>query len=256
MALALHHFIFLWIVVVLFLATVALAVSVPRLRIFADFICRGSADKKHVALTFDDGPDPKSTPALLALLRERKIRAAFFGIGEFVAANPALADQIVREGHLLENHSYKHSLFTNCYPPKRMLRELQQTQEAIERATGIAPRYFRPPCGLTNSWTPAVTQRTDLRYVGWSIRSFDTATARPEKIVARIVRKLHPGAIILLHDGNIPAEKLITTISALLEALEKQGYEAVRLDALIAGQIPECERHTHRINASIETASP
>jgi peptidoglycan/xylan/chitin deacetylase (PgdA/CDA1 family) len=72
-----------------------------------------------------------------------------------------------------------------------------------------------------------------LQVIGWTIRSLDTVIARPEKIVARIARGLRPGAIILLHDGNIPAEKLVTTVKSLLDTLRALGYEIVRLDELL-----------------------
>lgn len=218
----------------LFAVAVGLGVAVPQLCFFAHFICRGkTGGKKQVALTFDDGPDPRSTPQLLTLLRERKVPAAFFAIGADVDANPELAARIAREGHLLENHSYTHNHRTNFYPPGLMLRELDRTQTAIEKTAGRAPRYYRPPNGLSNSWTHGVMRRTSLRLVAWTIRSFDTAIASPEKIVARITRRLVPGAIILLHDGGVPAEKLTATTSLLLDELRARGYEVARLDELL-----------------------
>ena len=93
-----------------------LGLAFPQLRMFGDYVCRGSNSKMRVALTFDDGPDPRCTPQLLDLLRTEKIPVAFFCIGRHVGKNPDLAVRIVREGHLLENHSYAHSNFTNFYP--------------------------------------------------------------------------------------------------------------------------------------------
>lgn len=90
-----------------FLVVAGLGVAFPQMRFFGPFICRGPSVRRCVALTFDDGPDASSTPALLDWLREEQLKVAFFGIGKRVAANPDLAARIVREGHLLENHSYK-----------------------------------------------------------------------------------------------------------------------------------------------------
>lgn len=232
-ALALHNFILLNAVVIALLAAMGLGVAIPQLRLFGNFICRGNRSKKQVALTFDDGPDPRSTPQLLELLRAEKITAAFFCIGKNVAAHPKLAAQIVREGHLLENHSYAHSHFTNFYSTARLQSELAQTQAAIVKASGVAPKFFRPPVGLSNPATFRAARNLNLKVIGWTIRSLDTVIARPEKVVARVTRGLQPGAIILLHDGNIPAEKLLATVKSLLDTLRGLGYEIVRLDELL-----------------------
>ncbi|MGH7990661.1 MAG: polysaccharide deacetylase family protein, partial [Limisphaerales bacterium] len=109
LALIFHNFEFFVVVVILFLIIVGLGVAFPQLSFFGKFICHGKKSQRRVALTFDDGPDANSTPQLLDLLREEKIEAAFFCVGKNVAANPELAQRIVREGHLLENHSYEHS---------------------------------------------------------------------------------------------------------------------------------------------------
>jgi len=232
-ALAVRNPVFLGSVVIVFFVVLALGVALPRLHFFAPFICRANTGKKLVALTFDDGPDPRSTPQLLALLRERKTPAAFFCIGSKVAANPALAAQISKEGHLVENHAYTHSYFSNFHLTARLRRELERTQAVIEKTTGRAPRFFRPFMGLSNSCTWRAAQDTGLRLVAWSIRSLDTVIARPEKITRRVMRRLHPGAIILLHDGNIPPEKLVATTALLLDALRARNYEVTRLDSLV-----------------------
>jgi peptidoglycan/xylan/chitin deacetylase (PgdA/CDA1 family) len=141
-ALTLRSFVIGGITVVAVLATIGLGVAFPQLSLFGPFVCRGSRDGKHVALTFDDGPDERSTPALLNLLRERGVQAAFFAVGKRVAAHPDIAARIVRDGHLLENHSYAHSNATNFFSVPRLRSELSQAQEAIRQATGIAPTVF------------------------------------------------------------------------------------------------------------------
>ena len=228
-----HNFILLGVVVLAVFIVMGLGVAIPQLKLFGPFICRGSPARRCVALTFDDGPDPRSTPRLLELLRAAGIRAAFFGIGQRVAANPELAAQIVREGHLLENHTYTHSNFTNFFTSARLRTELAQTQAAIEKAAGTTPAYFRPPIGLSNPRIFRVAHSLKMQVIGWTVRSLDTITTDPQKIVARIARGLQPGAVILLHDGNIPVEKLETTVKSLLDTLRGLGYEVVRLDELL-----------------------
>jgi peptidoglycan/xylan/chitin deacetylase (PgdA/CDA1 family) len=232
-ALALHNFILLVGVIFALLIVMGFGVAIPQLQMFGNFICRGPGSRLCVALTFDDGPDPRSTPKLLELLRAEKIPAAFFCVGKNVAANPELAARIVREGYLLENHSYAHSNFTNFYSTTRLQDEMMQTQAIIKTTSGVAPKFFRPPIGLSNPRTFRAARNLDLKVIGWTIRSLDTVIASPEKVVERITRGLEPGAIILLHDGNIPAEKLVATVKSLLDTLRGLGYEIVRLDEML-----------------------
>jgi peptidoglycan/xylan/chitin deacetylase (PgdA/CDA1 family) len=233
MALWWHNFILFGVVIFALLIVLGLGVAIPQLKLFGPFICRGSNARRAVALTFDDGPDPRSTPRLLELLREANIKAAFFCIGKRVEANPELAAQIAREGHLLENHTYSHSNFTNFFSVARLRAELGRTQEIIAKTSGCSPAYFRPPVGLSNPRIFRAAHSLKMQVVGWTIRSLDTVIADPKKILARVMRGLCPGAIILLHDGNIPAEKIEITVKSLLDTLSHAGYEIVRLDELL-----------------------
>ena len=212
---------------------VSLGVVWPRLSLFGPFICRGDRSRRCVALTFDDGPDARSTPALLELLHEARVEASFFAIGKRVAAERELAARIVREGHLLENHSFAHSNATNFFTIPRLTAELTQAQAAIKQATGMAPKCFRPPMGLSNPNVFHAARALGLSVVGWTARGFDTRVKDPERVVKRIVRQIKPGAIILLHDGNIPAERLLVTVKLLLAKLHERGYEVVRLDRML-----------------------
>src|ERR1700722_10616800 len=115
-----------WLIVVMvtFFTIVGLGVVFPQLNFFGKFICRRKTSQRCVALTFDDGPDENSTPQLLDLFKEAKVEAAFFCIGKKAVANSELSARIVREGHLLENHSYAHSHFTNFFSVARLRSEL------------------------------------------------------------------------------------------------------------------------------------
>jgi peptidoglycan-N-acetylglucosamine deacetylase len=233
LALAFHNFVLFTAVAFVFLAIVGFGVAFPQLKFFGKFICRGKNSQCCVALTFDDGPDALSTPQLLDLLKEVKVEAAFFCVGERVTANPELASRIVREDHLLENHSYAHSNLTNFFSVARLRAELMRTQAAIQEATGIVPQFFRPPMGLSNPRIFRAVQELGLKVIGWSTRGLDTQISDPQRIVSRISRRLEPGAIILLHDGNIPAERLVLTVKLLLATLRERGYEVVRLDKML-----------------------
>ncbi len=224
-----------WIILVIPLLAVVIGfgVAFPQLSLFGPFVCRGSATQKRVALTFDDGPDALSTPALLDWLREEKIAAAFFAVGERVVANSELAARIVREGHLLENHSYAHNYATNFFGVTRLREEMRRTQTAVQKATGQTPQLFRPPMGLSNPRTFRAAKLEGLRVIGWSARGLDTQCADPEVVVRRILRRVRPGGIILLHDGNIPAARVLATVKLLLTGLRERGYEVVRVDELL-----------------------
>ncbi|MEI6083897.1 MAG: polysaccharide deacetylase family protein [Verrucomicrobiota bacterium] len=212
---------------------VGFGVAFPQWQMFGPFICHGSTQQKWVALTFDDGPDPQSTPALLAVLREAGVPAAFFCVGQKVAAHPELAAQIAREGHLVENHSFGHSHGTNFFTTGRLREELTRTQSAIEQATGSRPQLFRPPMGLSNPRVFRAARALNLQVIGWTARGLDTKLTEPARIVARIMARLRPGAIVLLHDGNIPAERLVATVRNLLDKVRAAGYEVVRLDRIL-----------------------
>jgi peptidoglycan-N-acetylglucosamine deacetylase len=222
-----------WLVFAFLAVLIGLGVAFPQLKFFGPFICRGNHSRREVALTFDDGPDARSTPALLELLRNENVPATFFCIGKRVAAERELTTRISRESHMLGNHTYHHSNLTNCFGPRRLREELQLTQAAIAAATGVPPAYFRPPMGLSNPFTFFVAKKLDLKVLGWTIRSLDTRIADPERVVQRVAARLTPGAIILLHDGNIPAERLVLTVKLLLAKLREQNYSVVRLDRLM-----------------------
>lgn len=223
-----------WAIIVVLTIVVGLGVALPQMSFFGPFVCRGQDSRRQVALTFDDGPDARSTPALLDLLRHEEVPAAFFCIGKRVAAESELTARLSREGHLLGNHTFNHSNLTNFFGPGRLRNELRTTQSAVAAAVGAAPTCFRPPMGLSNPFTFYVAKKLGLKVVGWTIRSLDTRLTEPERVVQRVVARLSPGAIILLHDGNIPAERLVLTVKSLLAKLRERGYEVVRLDKLLA----------------------
>jgi peptidoglycan/xylan/chitin deacetylase (PgdA/CDA1 family) len=220
-------------VVVAMLIVIGLGVALPQMSFFGPFICRGNPEKRQIALTFDDGPDARSTPALLDALRELEVEAAFFVIGKEVEREPQLANRILREGHLLENHSFAHSYATNFYPTAKLTADLSRAQQTIKKLTGTTPIFFRPPVGLSNPNVFRAARALQLKVIGWTIRSLDTRLTDPARIVQRIERELKPGAVILLHDGNIPAERLVVTVKLLLTKLREHNYEVVRLDRML-----------------------
>jgi len=212
--------------------TTGLGVSFPQMQFFGQSFCQAKIREKRISLTFDDGPDETNTPALLTLLAERQARATFFLIGRKVATQPQLARKIVSEGHTVENHTYQHSPLTNLFLDRRLSRDLAAAQTEIERATGRSPIFFRPPVGLTNPRVFRVTRKLKLKVAGYTARGLDRRADAPEKIAERLLAKLRPGAIFLLHDGDVPKERLLAVVTLLLDRLQVEGYRCVPLDEL------------------------
>ncbi|CAN5255634.1 hypothetical protein BH09SUM1_BH09SUM1_18620 [soil metagenome] len=203
-----------------------------RLQLFCRAIWRGSRARREVALSFDDGPDPETTPALLDLLAEENVRAVFFCIGDRVEAHPEIARRIVREGHLIANHTQRHSYLTNFLGARGLDSEISDAQRAIYDATGLSPRFFRSPVGLTNPHFAKVLRAQRVLLIGWDFRALDRGRSA-EAIARRVLRRTKPGSIIVLHDGGAPRENLLRAVRLVMEGLRKRRFRMVRLDRLM-----------------------
>jgi len=215
-----------------------LGVSFPEWGMFGSSLCRARTAQKVVALTFDDGPDPASTPALLDLLARKGVRATFFCIGRQVAAHRELARRIAAGGHLIGNHSFAHSIGTNLFGDARLRADLELAQQEITRAVGRTPEFYRPPMMLTNPRVFRVAPALSLTVVGCAIRCYDRRGGGTQPVLRRVLRRLRPGVIIALHDGGMPAERLVELAGQLLDKLHAQGYRCLRLDELAACDKP------------------
>lgn len=193
-----------------------------------------SAARREIAITIDDGPDPEVTPAVLDLLDAQGAKATFFCIAERVLAHPGLAREIVARGHSLQNHSHVHRHTFSLLGPRGFERELQRAQRAIEQVTGQSPRCFRAPAGLRNPFLDPVLHRLGLQLVSWTRRGFDTRERDPRRVLARLLRGLAAGDILLLHDGHAarsPAGRpvVLEVLPELLRACEGAGLRCVTL---------------------------
>jgi peptidoglycan/xylan/chitin deacetylase (PgdA/CDA1 family) len=225
------HWFVLGLLLTVYLVIFILGVSVLRFNFFVKAICRGDSTKKRVALTFDDGPNPAATPNLLEVLRRHKIKAAFFPIGKKVRDYPEMIEQIDQEGHILGNHSFRHTWWNNFLISGGLDREIKMAQEAIEDAIGKVPAYFRPPMGLTNPHLGRALRKHGLSVVGWDVRPFDT-TASTEKVIKKVLKKIRNGSIIVLHDrGRIPADVARLT-DTLVTKIKDQEYTFSDLEEL------------------------
>jgi len=198
-----------------------------------------AAARGEIAITIDDGPDPEVTPAVLALLDRHAVRASFFCIGERIARHPQLAREIVARGHGLENHSQRHLNRFSLLGPRALRAEIAGAQESIAFATGAAARFFRAPAGLRNPFLEPELVRAGLTLVSWTRRGFDTVSRDPDRVLARLLKGLAAGDILLLHDGHAArtpsqAPIILTVLPSLLAAIRAAGLKPVTLEAACA----------------------
>jgi peptidoglycan/xylan/chitin deacetylase (PgdA/CDA1 family) len=184
-------------------------------------------------MTFDDGPDPSVTPALLDLLDELGVKATFFCIGRNVLEHPDLARRILQRGHEIGNHSFGHPWWLNFLRAGTMLNEMRHAQDAIASVTGEPPRFYRPPRGLTNIHVAKALRGIPLRVVGWDARALDQYARESDVVVRRILRSARDGSIVLLHDGGTRPGTLLKAVAAIVPALRQRGYSIVPLDRLL-----------------------
>ena len=183
-------------------AIILAGVLVLGLRMFADAVIRGPEDARGVVLTFDDGPDPVHTRKVLDILDAHGAKATFFVIGRKVEKHPDVVKEIVARGHEVGVHGYAHDRLFSLRGPRRVRRDLEHAVRVLEKVTKKRPTLFRPPVGHTNPTIARIAEQLDLTVVGWSVAGYDgIARAEPQKVVARITRKLDDRDIVLLHDA-------------------------------------------------------
>lgn len=220
-----------------YVGLICLGVLVLSLRMFVDAVVRGPRDARGVALTFDDGPDPESTPSVLHLLERHDLKATFFLIGKKAERHPDLVRDIRDRGHTIGLHSYDHSRAFSLMPAARVRRDLERGLNVLEAITGQRPILFRPPIGHTNPIVRRVVDELDLVVVGWSVSGRDGLRgATPNAVAHRVARGLRDGAIVLLHDAAERSSHKPASIDALpkiIEAAESQQLEFVPLETWI-----------------------
>jgi peptidoglycan-N-acetylglucosamine deacetylase len=195
----------------------------------------GRTDTSSVALTFDDGPSD-DTDLVLSALHSHGIKATFFMIGRQVELRPQPARRIVAEGHEIGNHSYSHPIYL-YRSARETRRQLRRAQEVITEATGVQPRFSRPPCGVRTPAYFKATREMNLRTVQWSVTGFDWRRIGASRIAYNILQDVRPGSIILLHDGDSSLKRdRIQTVMALpiiINGLKRRGLKVVPLSQLL-----------------------
>jgi len=207
----------------------------PKSEIFGHVIHGINSRSKVVALTFDDGPNGKYTEQVLDILRNENIKGTFFLIGKNVEVYPNIAREIVRQGHCVGNHSYTHPWLLPVMRKKALVAEVNKAETAIYNATGVRPVLFRPPHGLRTPWMISTIRKMGYEVITWDDMTTDYfARSKPKKIAKRIISRVRPGSIIVLHDGlnlnhGVNRENMIEALKIIIPALKEKGYKFVSL---------------------------
>ena len=196
---------------------------------------RGSRARPLATLTFDDGPDPETTPRVLDALAEHGVRGAFFLIGRRAAAYPGVVRRIAAEGHDVGNHTWSHRSLWLC-GPRATRREVLDGHDAIAQAAGQPPRYFRAPWGMTNLAMFPLLGPLATPCVFWSVQPESRRPVAPAEQARRGIARARAGAIYDLHDADgVPGagRRLVEYLPALVAGLRAEGYALVPLRELL-----------------------
>ena len=241
-----------------------------RLSMFTESVSSVQTQEKLLALTFDDGPDPISTPFVLEALRGADSKATFFVVGEKVERYPEIVRSIAAEGHQIALHSYGHELAYSFLSPDFVAADIARCRRILKECCGLeSSNLFRPPVGQASPRTSEGMRRAGVTCVGWSVRGGDGVQRRTkDDCLARLRRGVRPGAIVLLHDAwqgrhlidevardssELDRRALcpagVLALSELLTELQTAGYRCITLAELLEQAAPRSE--PQRVEAAL-----
>lgn len=197
------------------------------------FFLQALDGERRVALTFDDGPGPL-TPLILDVLKEHQVQATFFILGERAKTYPEVVKRMIREGHVLGNHTWSHPDLTHLSFLEMVKEELEPTSSLIRDITARYPLLLRPPYGALNDEAILFLGREGWRVINWSLDTFDwdKEQSSKEEILEKVMAYHHEGAIILMHDGG-GDNNTLEVLPLLIGYLRKEGYSFDTVDRLL-----------------------
>lgn len=220
-----------------FVAVCLAAAFFPGTCLFLPVIRRGRRDTNGVAITFDDGPDPRTTPFLMDLLARFGVHATFFIPGKNALAHPGLVSSILDAGHAVGNHTFAHDVLVMLKSQKNLAREIDDAQKVLGNF-GVTPLTFRPPAGVVNPKLGAILKSREMVCIHYTRRGPDMGNRRIRGLSGKILAKIRPGDIVLLHDccpqsANFSVDTWLAEIEQILSGLPQKGLRAVPLAELI-----------------------
>ncbi|MFC0559115.1 polysaccharide deacetylase family protein [Halalkalibacter alkalisediminis] len=200
------------------------------------FILQGPTDQNRIALTFDDGPDPRFTEDVLNILNQYNVPGTFFLMGSRAIAYPEIVERMNNEGHVIGNHTYFHPNLVKEADIPTLEREVTRTEDVLNDIIGYRTSLFRPPYGFL--YNELVEKLAEMQYlvIGWSVDSLDWEEDPPEVIASTVLENTHPGAIILMHDGadwDGDRTNTVESLHQIIPTLQQQGYEFVTVPELL-----------------------
>jgi peptidoglycan-N-acetylglucosamine deacetylase len=227
---------------VLFVIISMLSPFFPGLKMFLPCVMKGTPGSQGVALTFDDGPDPVSTPLVIEMLKKYGIKAHFFIVGCKAAAHPELIRVILDSGHTLGNHTMNHDTLIMLKREASLKKEIAYCQDVL-KSFGIEAYTFRPPAGIVNPKLGPILSSLGLFCVMFGIRGYDFGNRRIGNISRNILKGVREGDIIMLHDrapsGGVPVSELIVQMEEVVAGIRKKGLDFLPLDKLIGRKVME-----------------
>jgi peptidoglycan/xylan/chitin deacetylase (PgdA/CDA1 family) len=206
----------------------------------------GVGDPRHVALTFDDGPDPRSTPAFLDLLERCQVRATFFLLGEMLARNPSMGKDLVAAGHEIGLHGHEHEFLLDRTPAATR-DDLTRGFNLLAEVCGQPPSWYRPPYGVLTMAALVTARRLGMTAVLWTAWGRDwTRYATPASVLKTVTASLRGGGTILLHDSDSTAfpgcwKATLGALPALIHATRRRGLTIGPLGEHRVANRPDCE---------------
>jgi len=190
-----------------------------------------STGERVVALTFDDGPWPTSTLQICEILEREGVPGNFFMLGKQVRRYRELAQRVAAGGHLIGNHSLSH-VYMRAATPELARSEIENAQDEIERTIGQRPTWYRPAGGIVSPAVWAQTRASKVRLINWTVDPQDYRCESPTVLAQRVIGSVHPGAVVLLHDGGGDRSATVKALTTIIRTLKAQGYTFVTLDDL------------------------
>ncbi|MDT8900162.1 polysaccharide deacetylase family sporulation protein PdaB [Anaeroselena agilis] len=198
-------------------------------------------DQKVVALTFDHSWGNRFTPSILDTLQKHSTKVTFFIMGPWAAKYPDVAKRMVADGHEIASHGYRHENYGDM-PPEWVKEDIQKAHNLIKEVTGREACLIRPPNGHYSVKSLKVADELGYRTIIWNVDSLDWKNPGRDVIIDRVMKRLKPGAIILLHASDTPVQTA-DALPILLDRIKAEGYQIVTVGELLSKY---CERGLQR----------